>query len=73
MDDGCRPEADGGRGIGRSSVRIPPRRTGTVTETRGLASMCFAFQLFGSTARYSRPPVDLKLMPLERGSPAGVT
>jgi len=38
-------------GMGKTSERIPPRRTGTTTATRPLAAMCLAFQLSGATAR----------------------
>src|SRR6266542_4189161 len=60
-------------GMGRTSDRIPPRRTGTVTATRPLAATCFAFQLSGATATYSRRPTLLYTTPLDRGSPNGVT
>ena len=46
-------------GIGATNDRIPPRRTGTVTETFPLAAMCRAFQLSGATATYRRRPIVL--------------
>ncbi|MGQ0848109.1 MAG: hypothetical protein ACT4OP_03175 [Actinomycetota bacterium] len=41
------------------SARKPPRRTGTVTATLPLIAMCRAFQPFGATAAYNRPPTVL--------------
>jgi hypothetical protein len=60
-------------GIGATSERIPPRRTGTVTATCRPTTMCLAFQLSGATATYSRRPTALYRTPLDRGSPVGVT
>jgi hypothetical protein len=60
-------------GMGNSNDSRPPRRTGTVTDTRPLAAMCLAFQLPGATATYSRRPAVAYTTPLDRGSPPGVT
>jgi hypothetical protein len=60
-------------GMGKSSDSRPPRRTGTVTDTRPPSAMCRAFQLSGATAAYSRRPAAAYTTPLDRGSPAGVT
>ena len=46
-------------GIGVTSDRSPPRRTGTVTATRPLAATCLAFRLSGAVAMYSRRPIVL--------------
>jgi len=59
-------------GIGATSDKIPPRRTGTVTATRPSAATCWAFQLPGATATTSLRPTTLYTTPLDRGSPAGV-
>ena len=60
-------------GIGKSSDSRPPRRTGTVTDTRPLSVMCLAFQLPGAIATYSRRCAAAYTTPLDRGSPSGVT
>jgi hypothetical protein len=60
-------------GMGATSDKIPPRRTGTVTATRPSAATCLAFQPPGATATTSRWSAALYSTPLDRGSPAGVT
>ena len=60
-------------GMGATSDKIPPRRTGTVTATRLSAATCRAFQLPGATATTSLRPLVLYTTPLDRGSPPGVT
>ena len=60
-------------GIGATSDKIPPRRTGTVTATRPSAATWRAFQLPGATATTILRPLALYTTPLDLGSPAGVT
>ena len=55
-------------GIGSTSDRTPPRRTGTVTATRPLPAICLAFQLSGPVAMHSRRRIDLQTTPRDRGS-----
>src|SRR5678815_3052588 len=60
-------------GIGSTSDRGPPRRTGIVTATSWPSAIWRAFQPSGATATYRWCRSSAYTTPLDRGSPAGVT
>src|SRR6476469_6884854 len=60
-------------GIGTTSARIPPRRTGTVTATSCPVAIARAFHPSGATATYIRRSTMAYTTPLDRGSPAALT